>query len=313
MGKLGIVFAGQGSQYVGMGLDFAKHNENTLQKLHIASRILGYDVEQILLSENGEINQTVYTQPLMLLATIFAFDELKKLNINIDGVLGFSLGEYSAYYAAEVFPFEELVSIVQQRAKFMNDCAIEIPGKMAAIMGLDPQTIEEVCQSISEGIVVCANYNSPIQTVISGEEKAVEIACEKCKEKGAKRAMMLNVSGAFHSPLMQKAGENLYNYLNDISYSHPKYPIYMNTTSDVLVEENLKLEMKKQIYSSVLFTQSIKHMEENGFTHFIEVGPGTVLSGLIKKINVNLEVTNLSKIDDLENLKGWLSTHGFTK
>ncbi|TNF08302.1 MAG: [acyl-carrier-protein] S-malonyltransferase [Bacillota bacterium] len=313
MGKLGIVFAGQGSQYVGMGLDFTKHREETQEKLIKASQILGYDVEKILLSEQGEMNQTVYTQPLMLLATIFAFDELKKLNVHIDGVLGFSLGEYSAYYAAEVFSYEELLKIVQQRAIFMDQCAKENHGKMAAIIGLEPAIIEDICASIQEGLVVCANYNSMIQTVISGDEKAVELACEKCKEKGAKRAMILNVSGAFHSPLMKKAGENLTDYLKDITYGNPIYPIYMNTTSQPLDIKKLKTEMEKQIYSPVLFSQSIKHMEENGFTHFIEVGPGTVLSGLIKKINVNLEVINLSKIDDLENLKGWLNTHGFIK
>jgi [acyl-carrier-protein] S-malonyltransferase len=313
MSKLGIVFAGQGSQYIGMGLDFASHNKETGSKLNLASQILGYDAHKLLASDQGEMNQTIYTQPLMLLSTIFAFDELKKLNVDISGVLGFSLGEYSAFYAAEVFSFEQLLTIVKHRALYMDQCASDKPGKMAAIIGLNASDVSDICESINEGILTCANYNSPIQTVISGEEKAVLLACEKCKEKGAKRAMVLNVSGAFHSPLMEEAGKKLSHFIKDIDYHNPKYPIYMNTTASPLDVSSLKNEMEKQIYSPVLFTQSIEEMVKDGFTHFIEVGPGTVLSGLIKKINVNLEVANLSKLEDLEHLKGWLITHGFTK
>jgi len=313
MGKLAVVFAGQGSQYTGMGLDFCDINPKSYQKLNQASNILGYNVRSMLTSENGEMNQTLYTQPLMMLATIFAYDELLKYVSTVDGVLGFSLGEYSALYAASIFSFEDLVQIIAKRATFMHEQTQEYPGKMAAILGLDALTVEEICSKVTSGIVVCANYNSPIQTVISGEAQAVEDAVVLCKEKGAKRAIVLNVSGAFHSPLMKEAGEKLFEALKSYQTSKPEKPLYLNSTSRPLIYNELKVEMKKQIFSPVLFTQSIEHMIEDGFTHFIEVGPGTVLSGLIRKISVNLEVTNLSSIQDLDNLKGWLNTHGFAK
>lgn len=312
MGKLAVVFAGQGSQYLGMGLDFCDINQAAQQKLNLASDILGYDVREILASEQEKMNQTLYTQPLMMLATIIAYDELLNHTSKVEGVLGFSLGEYSAFYATSVFTFEDLLKIISKRALFMHEQAQKYPGKMAAILGLDAQTVDEICSQVSSGIVLSANYNSPVQTVISGESQAVEDAVSLCKEKGAKRAIVLNVSGAFHSPLMKEAGDRLFEVLLSFQANHPDKPLYLNSTSKPLVFHELKEEMKKQIYSPVLFTQSIEHMIEDGFTHFIEVGPGTVLSGLIKKISVNLEVTNLSSIQDLDNLKGWLNTHGFT-
>ena len=313
MKKLGVVFAGQGSQSIGMGLDFAHYNPTTKHKLDQASLILGYDVEKVLNSENNEINQTIYTQPLMFLATIFAFDELIKLKVDIKGMCGFSLGEYSAFYGASIFSYENLLKIVNQRAKFMHDESQRYPGKMAAIIGLESSLVHEICEKTTEGIVVVANYNSPIQTVISGEEKAVLKAIDKLKEIGAKRAIPLNVSGAFHSPLMKEAGQKLFDAIKHIESKEPIYDVYMNTTGKQLVYEDIKVEMKNQIFSPVLFNQSILEMKKKGFTHFIEVGPGTVLSGLIKKIDVNLEVTNLSKVEDLERVKGWLIEHGFKK
>jgi [acyl-carrier-protein] S-malonyltransferase len=151
------------------------------------------------------------------------------------------------------------------------------------------------------------------QTVISGDQEAITEAIELAKAKGAKRALLLNVSGAFHSPLMEEAGIKLYQYLKGITFNNPCYPIYMNTTSKPLIKEHLFEEMKKHIYSPVYFEQSINEMVKDGFTHFVEVGPGNVLSGLIKKIDNNLEVTNFSKQTDIDNLKGWLLSHGFIK
>lgn len=311
MNKLGIVFAGQGSQFIGMGLDFAAFNHQTNKMLDRATQLLDFDIEALLTSENGEMHQTIYTQPLMFLATVFAYEELKTLTHAIEGVCGFSLGEYSAYYAAHVFTYEDLLHIVKKRAVLMHQETLRHPGKMAAIIGLESHIVSETCQAIKDGIVVAANYNSNVQTVISGEEQAVLQAIEQLKEKGAKRAMLLNVSGAFHSPLMKQAGLDLFDYISDIKTSTPIYPIYMNTTAQKLEVESLKEDMKKHVFSPVLFEQSIKKMADDGFTHFIEVGPGTVLSGLIKKINVNLEVTNLSKVEDLDRVKGWLTAHGF--
>ncbi len=313
MNKLAIVFAGQGSQYVGMGLDFVETYPSLIEKLDQASRVLGYDVKQVLLTDDGKLNQTRYTQPMMFISTLFAFETLKSLNPTISGLSGFSLGEYSAFYASSIFNFEQMIKLVDYRAKIMDEVSTLTNGKMAAILGLSSKDVEDFCKQVKHGVVVPANYNSPVQTVISGNEQAVLEAIELAKAKGAKRALLLNVSGAFHSPLMEKAGEDLYKYLIEQNYNDPCYPIYMNTTAKPLITTNLYDEMKKQIYSPVYFEQSIKEMVKDGFTHFIEVGPGTVLSGLIKKIDINLEVTNLGKVTDIDNLKGWLLNHGFTK
>jgi [acyl-carrier-protein] S-malonyltransferase len=314
MGKLGLVFAGQGSQYVGMGLDYIDQFPMFKGKEILASHALGYDVRSVIEGKTGDLNQTFYTQPLILLSTLLAYEALKTLGLKPDGVLGFSLGEYSAFYAAEIFPFDAIMKLISERARLMEQCAREHPGKMAAILGLDQPTVQSVCeQASSDGLVLPVNYNSPVQIVISGEALAVQKAIEIAKSKGAKRAIELNVSGAFHSPLMNSAGQGLERYLNTIQFHEPKLPIYLNTTAKPLVFEKLKQEMVKQIQSPVLFEQSIVQMVQDGYTHFIEIGPGTVLSGLIKKINISLEVTHLDKASELEALKGWIIEHGFNQ
>jgi [acyl-carrier-protein] S-malonyltransferase len=314
MNKLGLVFSGQGSQYTGMGLDFIELNPILKEKEILASKLLGYDVRDVLSSSDGRLNETRYTQPLILLSTIFAYEAFKTLNVQVEAAAGFSLGEYSAFYASKVFDFQQIIKLIDQRSSFMQACALAYPGKMAAILGLSKKEVEQICEEASsEGLVLCANYNSPVQTVISGIEKAVHQAIELSKQKGAKRAVELNVSGAFHSPLMKDAGNKLYDYVKLIPYQEPIFPIYLNTTAEPLDSKNLYHVMRKQIQSPVYFEQTINNMKESGITHFIEIGPGTVLSGLIKKIDINLEVTNLNKATDLELLKGWLTTHGFIK
>jgi len=314
MNKLGLVFSGQGSQYVGMGLDFIELNPLLKEKELLASKRLGYDVRDVLSSTDGRLNETRYTQPLILLSTIFAYDTFKSLNVDVEAVAGFSLGEYSAFYASGIFSFDQIIQLIDQRSRFMQACTLKNPGKMAAILGLPSIEVEMICkEASSEGLVLCANYNSPVQTVISGDEKAVVKAIELSKEKGAKRAVELNVSGAFHSPLMKDAGDQLYQYVKMIPYQNPIYPVYLNTTAEPLEINDLYQTMKKQIQSPVYFEQTINNMKQKGITHFIEIGPGNVLSGLIKKIDINLEVTNLNKATDLELMKGWLTTHGFIK
>ena len=314
MNKLGLVFSGQGSQYTGMGLDFVEFNPLLKEKELQATQILGYDVKEVLSSSDGRLNETKYTQPLILLSTIFAYESFKSLSVEVEAVAGFSLGEYSAFYASGIFNFEQIIKLINQRSAFMQQCAIQNPGKMAAILGLSPLEVETVCKDASsEGLVLCANYNSPVQTVISGEERAVLKAIELSKMRGAKRAIELNVSGAFHSPLMKDAGDQLYNYVKLIPYQEPVFPVYLNTTAEPLDSKDLYKVMKNQIQTPVYFEQTIRNMAKRGIAHFIEIGPGTVLSGLIKKIDINLEVTNLNKAADLELLKGWLTTHGFIK
>ncbi|MBN2268005.1 MAG: ACP S-malonyltransferase [Acholeplasmataceae bacterium] len=313
MSKLGVVFAGQGSQYLGMGLDFCSINQQTQQILDEASIILGYDVKQKLSFSSDELNQTVFTQPLVFLSTIFAFDELIKYTESIEGALGFSLGEYAAFYAANIFSFKDLLMMVQHRGFLMNHEASIHRGKMAAIVGLDSNIVNQICHGIKSEKVVCANFNSPFQTVISGEEDAVDDAIKLCIREGAKRTIILNVSGAFHSPLMKNAALKFYEYIKPIEVNLPTKAVYLNTTSELLNIKDIKEDMMKQIFSPVLFMQSIKQMINDGFTHFIEVGPGNVLSAQLKKIDGNLEVTNLSNINDIEHVKGWLLKHGFEK
>jgi [acyl-carrier-protein] S-malonyltransferase len=296
-----------------MGLDFVEYFPVLNKQLHQASNILGYDVRETLSTDDGKLNQTRYTQPMMFLSTVFAYEALQSLNPNISGLAGFSLGEYSAFYAANLFSFEQMIHLVDYRAKMMDEVSVSSDGKMAAILGLSSKDVEEVCLNVKKGVCVAANYNSPVQTVISGDHEAVLEAIELAKAKGAKRAILLNVSGAFHSPLMEKAGIKLYQYLKDTAFNDPCYPIYMNTTSKPLIPSQLYEEMKKQIYSPVYFEQSIQEMVKAGFTHFIEVGPGSVLSGLIKKIDSTLEVINLGKYSDIDIVKGWLQNHGLIK
>lgn len=312
MGKLAFVFAGQGSQYINMGLDFLEHQEKLVHFERQANAILGYNTRERISSDDGLIHQTQYTQPLVLLSTIYAYETLKSLGINPDGVCGFSLGEYAALYASSVFSFDEIIKLVSSRASIMHDETKKLPGAMAAILGLTSDVVDNICQEIGQG-VYAANYNSPQQIVISGTEEAIIRAIEEAKNRGAKRAMRLQVSGAFHSPLMMGASKCFEQILQDVHPKQPMIPLYLNTTAQRAHLESLKKEMVKQISSPVRFVESILEMKKDGFTHFIEVGPGAVLSGLIRKIDGDLHVINCDHYADIETVKGWLKEHGFIK
>ena len=311
MRKLAFVFAGQGSQYVGMGCDFIEAQPELLKLEQQANDVLGYQTREIMSSDLGFIHQTRYTQPLVMLSSIYALESIKQLNIKPDAVLGFSLGEYTALYAAGLFSFQEILDIVKVRASLMDEQTMLQPGKMAALLGLSREQVELLCQEVAG--VYPANFNSPIQTVISGRETEIDLAIEKAKALGAKRALKLNVSGAFHSPLMKDAALKFEAYLKDIPVKDPVYDVYLNTTAQKLNLVQLKSEMVKQIYSSVRFVEAILNMKEEGYTHFLEIGPGSVLSGLIKKIDQNLEVAHIEREADIHEVKGWLKDHGFIK
>jgi [acyl-carrier-protein] S-malonyltransferase len=310
--KLGLVFSGQGSQYQGMAIDLIESNPEFYGLINQANEILGYDILKILRGENQELSQTLYVQPAILMHSILAFSAFKKLNVRPSGVLGFSLGEYSALYASDVFCLIDIIGLIKKRAELMQEATIKYPGKMAAILNADLNIIKEAIHLASKnGVVDIANYNSPVQHVISGESACVDFVIQYLKEQGVKRVIELSVSGAFHSKLMRESGDLLYQYLKKLEVKPPTYPIYLNSTAKPLVFEELFNEMKKQIQSSVYFEQSIINMKNDGFTHFIEIGPGKVLTGLIKKIDPLLEVFNLEKQSDLNILEGWLISHGF--
>lgn len=310
MKKLALVFAGQGSQFVDMGLDFIDVNPSLITMMTKADEMLGYQTKEVIQSEDGRMNQTRFTQPLVFLSTLFAYETFKTLNAKPEAVLGFSLGEYAAFYAAGLFSFDQLLDIVKVRATLMDEQSKKNPGQMAAILGLSSHDIDMMCRELGDGIYP-ANYNSPVQTVISGYENKIDLAILKAKECGAKRAIKLNVSGAFHSPLMKDAAYLFKDYIDPINVSKAMYPVYLNTTGKALIENQLKSEMVKQIFSPVRFVDAIKNMKDQGFTHFLEIGPGTVLSGLIKKIDTDLDVFHLEKASDLDEVKGWLENHGF--
>ncbi|WP_162146914.1 ACP S-malonyltransferase [Acholeplasma granularum] len=302
--KTAILFSGQGAQYVNMGIDFIESVPNLRTRLKKMSKILQMDLEA-LLKDDKKINDTLYTQPLMVAVEILIHDYLKELGLKVDGYTGFSLGEFSALYASNFYDEDAILKLIKKRAELMQEASINNPGSMAAILSLSDSDVEKICKEVSTNtdIVVAANYNSDGQLVISGSRLAVEKAVTLAKEKGARRAMMLNVSGAFHSPYMKEAGIKLKAYAKEFEIDEPKSITYKNTDAKVLNKNEVLEEIENQISSPVYFKQTIENMLKDGFTRFIEVGPGQVLTGLLKKITPESQVYNVSKFTDLANLK----------
>ena len=250
----------------------------------------------------SKLNKTVYTQPAILVVNCALFEVLKRTGINPIATSGFSLGEYSALYAAGVFDFPTVVSLIKNRAHFMNLVAEKSNGAMAAIIGLDLKTGEEICKETETAI---ANYNSPIQFVIAGEREKVLQAMEKAKASGARRAVLLNVSGAFHHPLMKEAAVNLKPYLLQAEKHKPAFPVIMNYNATPLEFDNLTEVLEKQIYAPVRFEESVRLMvEKYQVDTLIEIGPGKVLTGLAKRIVPNVILVNLENPNDLISIKG---------
>ncbi|WP_313502077.1 ACP S-malonyltransferase [Kaistella carnis] len=287
-----LVFPGQGSQYVGMGIDLYESRKDIKDLMDSANHILGFDILSVMFSGTEEdLKKTEVTQPAIFIYSVAA---LKALNNGSTPsmVAGHSLGEFSALVANGVLSFEDGLKLVSTRAKAMQEACNANPSSMAAILGLADELVEKICED-TPGIVVPANYNCPGQLVISGETSAVELACEKMKEAGAKRALMLPVNGAFHSPLMQPAQEKLAEAINNTKFYKPTMDIYQNiTTTAVENPEEIKLNLIAQLTGPVKWTQSVQNMIKKGATSFVEVGPGKTLQGLIKKINSEVLVSS---------------------
>lgn len=279
------IFPGQGAQFVGMGLDLYEKSAEAKALFEAANGILRFSITDIMFSGTDEdLKQTKVTQPAIFLHSVILSKVLGK-NFAPQMVAGHSLGEFSALVANGALSFEDGLQLVAKRAAAMQKACELQPGTMAAVLGLEDAKVEELCATI-DGIVTPANYNCPGQLVISGELKAVEAACEKMKEAGAKRALVLPVGGAFHSVLMKPAEEELAAAIEQTTFHKPLCPVYQNVTTTAVSDENaIKTNLIKQLTAPVKWTQSVQQMIADGATEFIEVGPGKVLQGLVKKIN----------------------------
>ncbi|MFN7013258.1 MAG: ACP S-malonyltransferase [Bacteroidia bacterium] len=286
------IFPGQGSQFPGMGKDLYENNPLAKELFEKANEILGFRITDIMFhGTEEELKQTKVTQPAIFLHSVILAKTLGE-SFKPDMVAGHSLGEFSALVGNGALSFEDGLKLVYQRALAMQKACEAKPSTMAAALGIDDNKVEEICASI-DGIVVAANYNCPGQLVISGEIEAVNKACEALKAAGAKRALVLPVGGAFHSPLMEPARVELEAAINATYFSNPVCPVYQNVTaSAVSNKDEIKKNLIAQLTAPVRWTQSVKQMVADGATHFTEVGPGKVLQGLVKKIAPEVEVAS---------------------
>jgi [acyl-carrier-protein] S-malonyltransferase len=279
------IFPGQGSQFPGMGKDLFDQYEIAKKLFNQANEILGFDLSKIIFEGAKEdLQQTSVTQPAIYVHSVI-LSKVMGDNFNPDAVAGHSLGEFSALTAAGAINFESGLKLVSKRAEAMQKACDHEPGTMAAVLGMEDSLVEKICAE-TEGIVVAANYNCPGQLVISGAVPAIEMACESLKNAGARRALILPVGGAFHSPLMEPARIELANAIDTTSFKAPRCPVYQNVVAKAV---NDPLEIQKnlidQLTAPVKWTQSVNEMLKSGTTSFIEVGPGKVLQGLVKKIS----------------------------
>ncbi|MBD5520850.1 MAG: ACP S-malonyltransferase [Lachnospiraceae bacterium] len=301
MGKIAFMFPGQGAQYVGMGKDFYEQIPVCKEMFELAGKASGLDVEALCFEENEQINITEYTQIAMLAAEVAMLKAVEEKGIKPDVTAGLSLGEYGALAASGVMTPEDVFKIVRKRGIYMQD-AVPEGGAMVAVLGLDTEVIEKICEEV-DGTVSIANYNCPGQIVITGEEGAVQAAVAKLSEAGAKRCVTLKVSGPFHSQMLTGAGEKLAKELDGVEIHDIQIPYIANVTADYVSDKkDVKPLLQKQVSSSVRWQQTIERMIADGVDTFIEIGPGKTLSGFMRKINRDMTVINIEKVEDLDKL-----------
>ncbi len=301
MGKTAFIFPGQGAQYIGMGKDFYEQIPVSKEVFELASNVSGLDVAALCFEENDKINITEYTQIAMLAMEVAILKAIEERGYKPDVTAGLSLGEYGAITAAGVMSAEDVFKVVRKRGIYMQE-AVPEGGAMVAVLGLDTAVIEEVCAK-TEGVISIANYNCPGQIVITGESDAAERAVQALKEAGAKRCVPLNVSGPFHSCMLEDAGEKLGHVLNQATVCDIRIPYLSNVTADyVMDKEQVKPLLVRQVSSPVRWQQSVERMIADGVDIFVEIGPGKTLSGFMRRINKEVKTLNIEKVEDLEKL-----------
>lgn len=303
MTKTAFLFAGQGAQTLGMARDLYEHFDIVKATFEQASQILGYDIRHLIDEDQDKLNQTRFTQPAILTTSVAIYKLLIEKGISPDIVAGLSLGEYSALVAAGALDFETALQLVAKRGQLMEEAAPAGSGKMVAIMNAEVSVIESACQSASDlGVVSPANYNTPQQIVIGGEVTAVDKAVDILKETGVKSMIPLQVSGPFHTALLEQASQGLAEVLEEVTFNDFELPLVGNTEATIMKKKDIKSLLARQVMEPVRFYESIAEIQAIGVDRVIEVGPGKVLSGFIKKIDKNLPTFAVNDLASLEAL-----------
>ena len=296
-----FIFPGQGAQVIGMGKDFYENSPLSREVFDRASELLDLDMKALCFEENENINITEYTQAALVTTSVAMLRVLEEKGISPDVCAGLSLGEYCALVASKAMSFDDAVKTVRQRGILMQEAVPLGLGAMCSVIGLEGLVIADVCDTI-DGVSV-ANYNCPGQIVISGKKEAVEEASGKLKDAGARRCVMLNVSGPFHSAMLKEAGEKLYEVLKDVELKDFTIPYVTNVTAEYVTDtKDIKELLKKQVSSSVKWQQSVERMIENGVDTFVEIGPNKTLASFVKKINKEVRVFNIEKWEDVDTV-----------
>ena len=299
--KIALMFGGQGAQYSGMGNELYDNFSVCRNVFDSADEVLDFKVTDLCFGDNDDLNKTEFTQPAILTLSAAVYELMREKGLKGDYAAGLSLGEYSALVASGALDFKEAVTLVRKRGKFMTEAVSPGVGAMSAVLNLSADEVEKACEDASDfGEVMIANYNAPGQIVIAGEAKAVEKAERLVIERGAKRAVRLNVSGPFHTPLLKTASDKLSLELKNVKINDMKFPVITNLTGDIMLKENIADTLTKQVMNPVKWEHTVRKFIELGADTFVELGPGKTLSSFVKKVSKEVAVYNVEDLKSLE-------------